>query len=356
MRALLGLGAATCRTRALACVALAASLAGCSTLKYLGEQGLGQFRLLRARRRIGEVLGDPTVPAQTKSRLALAWAARQFGVERLGLRDGDAFTRFLDTHGEPVAWNVSAAEKTRLKAHVHHFPITGTVPYLGFFRERDARREAAKLEARGFDVFVRPVAGYSTLGVLADPIYSSMLEGTEAHVVEVTLHEMLHDTIWLPGHADWNESLATFVGLRGAALFFAQQSAASGEHVLAIARERAKREQAFSDFLRPLVDELKTLYALPISDEEKLRRRELVFARARAEFLRRFPVKQGAPLPSFIAQPLNNAVVIAFAVYHESAPDHERIFRRVGFDLPRFVELYKKAMRTSDPIGYLRRR
>ena len=126
------------------------------------------------------MLGDPAVPETTKERLRLAMAARDFGIKVLGLRGGDAYTRYLETNGKPVAWNVSAAPKDRLRAVMYKFPITGRVPYLGFFKEADARREEARLNALDLDVYVRGVSGYSTLGITSDPIYSSMLEGPRA--------------------------------------------------------------------------------------------------------------------------------------------------------------------------------
>ena len=51
---------------------------------------------------------------------------------------------------------------------------------------------------------------------------------------------------------------------------------------------------------------------------------------------------------------LNNAVVASFGVYHRSAPEHERIYRRLRGDLAQMVSLYKYAVEnTDDPIGWL---
>ncbi|MFI5290377.1 MAG: aminopeptidase, partial [Polyangia bacterium] len=91
--------------RAVALGALLFSLSGggCFTGDYLLQQGVGQLALMHERRRISEVLADPAVSADTKRRLALARSARDFGVEVLGLHGGDAYTRFVDTHGAPLA-------------------------------------------------------------------------------------------------------------------------------------------------------------------------------------------------------------------------------------------------------------
>jgi predicted aminopeptidase len=329
-------------------------LSACWTGNYLAQQGVGQLRLLHQRRRISDVLHDPAVNDKIKERLQLAKDARDFGVEVLGLRGGDAFTRYLELDGKPVAWNVTAAEKDRLSIHINKFPFVGALPYLGFFKEEDAKKEAARLAKMGLDVYVRPVAGYSTLGVTSDPIYSSMLDGSEARTVEVVLHEMLHGTLYLVGRSAWNESLATFVGLQGAALFFQRRGGeAAARAVFDEAASRAKDEEAFSAFLSPVLEELRQLYASTQSREEKLHHREEIFARAQKEYLRRFPPPPGLT-PSFVRQPLNNAILLSYGVYHDDSPAHQKLFARTGRDLPAFIRICKYAVEfAADPIAWL---
>jgi predicted aminopeptidase len=329
---------------------------GCWSGNYLAKQGVGQLNLLRARRRIDDVLHDPSVPAETKRRLALAKEAREFGVRVLGLRGGDGFTRFVDSHSAPIAWNVTAARKDKLEAHLNHFPIVGAVPYLGFFDERDAAREADRLRAQDLDVYVRPVAGYSTLGITADPIYSSMLDGSDARIVEVTLHEMTHATVYLAGHSEWNESLATVVGNEGAAQFFAGRGdAASASALVDESRRRERDQEAFARFLEPVVRSLEQLYAsTALSRADKLQRRERIFAGARDQFLELFSPAPGKPLPTFAATPLNNAVLLSYAVYHRTTPQHRALLASLGGNLRAFVALCKHAVEDkADPLEYL---
>jgi predicted aminopeptidase len=341
---------------ALSRLSLLLALSGCSTVSYLAQQGVGQLRIMHSRRRISEVLGDPAVAADVKSRLKLAFEARRFGVEVLGLRDGDLYTRFVDLHGHPLAWNVWAAPKDSLTPHRHKFPLAGSVPYLGYFRERDALRERDRLMARGFDTYVGEVSGYSTLGVTADPIFSSMLEGSPAHIVEVTLHEMLHGTVYLAGHSEWNESLATFVGLNGAALFFAmREGGPAARQVFAEAAERASRERRFRHFLEPFLCELEALYKSPRSLDEKLHLREEIFTRLRSDYATQFPAPVGHKAAAFARAEINNALLAVFGTYHRAGPEHERILRKLHGDLHAFVRLYKHAVDDEDhPLDWLR--
>lgn len=335
---------------------LAIGFTGCWSGGYLAKQGVGQLKLLRSRQRISDVLADPRTPPELRRRLQLAEAARKFGIEQLGLRGGDGFTRFVDSHGAPIAWNLTAAPKDKLVAHLHRFPIVGVIPYLGFFSEADATREARRLSKEGLDVYVRPVAGYSTLGITSDPIYSSMLDGGDARIVEVTLHEMTHATVYLAGHSEWNESMATLVGIEGASAFFAAHGdALSAAKMEAESRQRELDQEKFARFLEPVVHELETLYASPgLTKEQKLALREPIFARAKASFLQLFPIPPGHKPGAFTAQPLNNAVLISFLVYHQSTPEHRRQLARLHGNIRALIALYKHAVEdVAQPLQYL---
>ena len=336
---------------ALALVTLVLLQSGCFESRYLAGQALGQWHLFRVRERIADILDDPHADPVLQARLRLAMEARTFGIEVLGLRGGDNFTRYLATHGKPIAWNITVAPKDTLHPVVWRFPIVGAVPYLGFFAEKDARTFAASAKARGLDTYVRPVAGYSTIGIASDPVYESMLDEGDARIVEVVLHEMLHGTLYLPGRSAWNESFATFVGVHGAALFFASRHGDdAGKKVLEEAEQRERDEARFGAFLAPVHEALEKLYAEPISRDEKLRRREDVFAETHRRFEAEYPGRHGI----FSDARLNNAVVASFGVYHHSAPEHDRIWKRMRGNLRRMVDLYRYAVEnTDDPTGWL---
>jgi predicted aminopeptidase len=165
---------------------------------------------------------------------------------------------------------------------------------------------------------------------------------------------MLHGTLFLPGRGDWNESLATFVGYQGAALFFAASGEARARAILDDARRRELGQSQFARFLEPFLHELETLDASARPRDDKLRLREQVFARLRSAFARAFPTPPGHRPSSFATGPLNNAVLAGHAVYHRATPEHARLLRAMGYDLAAFIRLCKHAVEDkSDPIGYL---
>lgn len=363
------------------------SEAGCSTLAYLGRQGVDQLRLLRARRRVSDVLDDPATPQALRERLRLVMEARRFGVTMLGLRGGAEFTRYVES-GEAVAYNLTAAYRTRLKPLTWRFPLVGRVPYLGFFRKEAAAEEQRRLQAAGYDTYVRPVGAYSTLGYLLSPIYSSMIDQPgargELRAVETILHEMAHTTAWLNSASDLNESYATLVGQRGAAAFFRWKAGTSGEGGDASAALQAlqasqrdaeqdeRRTAVFTAWLRGAMRELDALYGQAARERwpevEVLRRRQEVFTGISARYREAFPGSKG--LLAKGPPGLNNAVLLSFGVYHLGrAGDEEKLkarrragaqlqrdlYEMVGEDLGAYIGLYKKAADRRDGAAWLRR-
>lgn len=333
---------------------------GCFSARYLSQQALGQLHLLRIRRHVDDVLTDPATTPALRERLQLALEARQFGIEVLGLRGGAEFKRFVDTGG-PVAYNLTAAPRTAWRILRWRFPLVGTVPYLGFFERRDAMKQAKQLESRGYDVYVRPVGAYSTLGYLISPIYASMLDhpGPEGEVqtVEVILHEMAHSTAYLRSASELNESYATLVGVEGAARFFRERgNATQSAMVHQLAQAEEQRHRAFSAWLEPALKEAAAYYAQAHSEHwppaEIDRRRADLFAKLQESYRAAFP--SGPRYRRLAEGPLNNAVLLSFGVYHRSSDMQQRLLALVDGDLRAYVDLYRRAEKRSDGVVWLR--
>jgi len=336
---------------------------GCFTARYIGQQAVGQLHLLRIRRHVDDVKADPTLPPLVHERLELALAARQYGIDVLGLRGGAEFTRYVDTGG-PVAYNLTAADPTALRVKRWRFPLVGTVPYLGFFKEHDALAMARKLEESGQDVYVRPVSGYSTLGYFISPIYAAMLEPQQpgpkgdVRTVEVVLHEMSHSTAYIASASELNESFATLVGIEGAARFFSERgSAAESTLVRSLAEEEEQRNRAFSAWLEPTLKEAKAFYEQASREawnrERTLREREALFQRIQQSYRTAFP--SGPRYRRLSDGPLNNAVLLSFGVYHQSSDMQQALLDSVSGDLRAYIALYKAAQDRSDGADWLRR-
>ncbi len=204
-----------CLTKLVAMTVASFMLAGCGSLRYYAQAAHGQGALMLHRRALDKVLRDPSTPPALAARLQLAQQARRFASTQLGLPDNRSYTSYVDLHRPYVVWNVFAAPRFSVDAVPQCFPIAGCVAYRGWFRQADAQADAARLRARGDDVWIGGVPAYSTLGWFADPILSSMLRWDDDELDSTIFHELAHQLIYVKGDTAFNESFATFVQTEG---------------------------------------------------------------------------------------------------------------------------------------------
>jgi predicted aminopeptidase len=318
-----------------ALVGLAAGLATACSPGYLLRAGLEQARLLERREPLEAVIADPATDAETRRRLELVGQARDFAAHHLGLEAGASYTTYARVESDTMLLVVSGARKDRFVPYTWHFPIVGQVPYKGFFDFQAAHREAAALEAAGYDADVRPAAAFSTLGWFNDPLLSTILRFGDVDLVNTVIHELLHNTIFLPGRVAFNESFATFVGDRGAILFFCEREGPDAERCTTAVDDWHDR-RVFGRFLTSLVAELETLYRrTDLGFDEILAARERVFDATRARFAEEVvPGFRGRGYRGFATRPLNNATLIGIRLYYQRLDLFEAVFEALEGNLP----------------------
>lgn len=340
-----------CRSvRWVALVGICSILSGCE-VAYVIQQGVGQIAMLAQREPIAHVLQEPTLPSRVRDRLVLIWHVREFARHRLGLRVGESYRDLVRLNRDAASYVVSAAPRDRLEPYLWCFPIAGCLPYIGYFRRVDAEREAQRLARQGYDVHVRGVEAYSLGGWFPDPVYSPMLDDSRWWLANTVLHELTHGTVFVPGRARFNEGLATFVGDTGSLLFLEERYGARSATV-AEARAEQRDRRRYVAFLEELITELRRVYALRISREEKLRRREEWFERA---VLRAREIPFELPVYARAARRrFNNAMLVTHMTYHGSERQFEAVYQRLGRDLRRFVVFIRdEVARQPDPENYL---
>ena len=172
-----------------------AALCGCDGLFYVSHVVQGQLSIQGNLESIDNVLASGRLSGEEQEKLELVVSAREFAVEHIGLHAGDSYTRYYDTSGDPLAFNLSAAQADALESRTWRFPFIGEVPYLAFFDEDYMRQEEQKLADQGYDVFTYELDAYSTLGLFADPVRSPMLRRGNLSLSETIIHELLHNTV-----------------------------------------------------------------------------------------------------------------------------------------------------------------
>lgn len=332
------------------------AVSACSPL-YVIRAGLAEMEILGARRPISEAVLDPSLDARTRGILTLVSEARLFARDELGLNVGGSYTSYTELESDTLALVLTGAYRDRFVPVTWWFPVVGHVPYRGFFNEEAALEEQARLEARGFDTWLRPTAAFSTLGWFDDPLLSSVVGDDEVEAVTTVLHELSHNHLFVPGRVRFNESYATFVGRAGAVAFFCTRPGGGPDTVWCLrARARWRDARRFSDFLAGFIPDLEALYADPrLSSAGKVARREEIFDRALETFGSEVsPSFESLGFGSFETLPLNNATLLSRDRYYADLQGFEALREACGGVAAAVAHLAASARDTDDPFGLLR--
>ena len=187
-----------------------------------------------------------------------------------------------------------------------------------------------------------PSPAFSTLGWFDDPLLSTMLKYDDIAIVNTVIHEITHNTMWIPGHATFNETLANVIGALGAIQYFETNEGLDNSRTRA-ARDRWSDEQDYAAFIGALAKELKDFYSAceeKCPEEDILRKREAIFESYRQKWsnekiqLKTVRYKQ-------LKLKLNNAVVNAQTIYLDRIEVFVNCHALLGSDLGLFIDAAK---------------
>lgn len=318
-------------------------LGGCSPEYYL-RAAYEEGRILWRRKPITTMLAEEGLEPDVRRKLELLLELRDFASGELGLNVGGSYAAYSYVERPALLHVLTAVPGTAFEPHTWWFPFVGHVPYKGYFHLNDARKEAEVLAARGYDTNIRPAGAFSTLGWFDDPLLRRLLKLDGVALTDVVLHELLHNTVFVSGSAAFNESLANFVGKRGAIDFLTRRHGPRSPEARA-ARRAWQEELEFSGLMMELVGCLRALYAGPAPEAEKLHRREQVFARGRREWARALDGRPEHRHASFSRKKLDNAVILQSLLYVTHLARFEKLYWREGQRLSRAIKAVRAAVR-----------
>ena len=337
-------------------VVLVCSLAGCEKTAYIFHVAGGQLGVQANVEPIEDVLASGRLTPEQEAKLRLIVEIRQFAIDHIGLNAGESYTTFYDTSGEPLAFNLSAARKDALEPFAWQFPVVGAIPYLGFFDLDYTQSVQQGLIDLGYDTVLYEVDAYSTLGLFADPVRSPMLERDEISLADTITHELLHNTIWRVNDAEFNESLATFVGRTGG-LEFLRSRFGEDSALAAAALDYYADLDVINAFLSELFADLQAYYAGPLSSQEKIAGREAIYQAGRDRFATEVLPHLSDPVyyAALADFPTNNAWMLGNRRYNLDLDLFEAVFHAAGDNWPESLDVYGQAAAGDDPQAFLRR-
>jgi predicted aminopeptidase len=310
-------------------------LQGCS----LGDLAGGQLSLINGQVQLDRAIEREQDPERRRL-LQEVPAIRSFAEQCVGLWAGKSYTGYYATDRKGLTFVVTASEQLRLEPYSWWFPVAGKVEYRSYWDEEDAIAEAAELEAKGYDTWISASRAYSTLGIFRDPVITTMLRDGLPALVEVLVHELSHAKLYVPGHTDWNEALASFVGERGAERYFEAPRFAATPYPAEV-KLHAERRARFDVLIAAATAQLEKLYGSGQSREIKLRERERVFGQL-SEALQTL-----SPKDDPAEWRMNNARLVHYRRYSASNALLTQLWKQSGENFRRFwllAEAYSKTL------------
>lgn len=201
------------------------------TSVYLAYQAKGQAELLLNRSSLEEFEKQNTLSTIEKENLALVNTIKAYSIDSLGFEPTDNYTSIYDQKGQTSLWVVTACEPYAFKPYEWRFPLLGKLSYKGFFKKELALKEYNHLASMGYDVDIRPVSAWSTLGWFSDPLLSNMLKRSKGGLCNLLFHELFHATYYAEGSVDFNENIASFIAHKATLRFLKNDSLALKNYV-----------------------------------------------------------------------------------------------------------------------------
>jgi predicted aminopeptidase len=329
---------------------------GCaSQVGYLAKQGGYLLRTTTGTRPLKSVIADASTPSETREFLLRVQDIKAFAVQSVGLSNNDNYTRYKEISRDHLVDVVQACDAASFDAYMWDYPFLGRLPYRGYYEKPDADQEASRLRTIGYDVIVRPVDAFSTLGFAKDPVYSFMKGYSAFQIASLIIHEQTHATLFLKGQPDFNEEMASFVGDEGAFEWLKHTYGEDSSEYRGAVDEKADAD-LFVSLLQGLSGRLRAVYAGGMAREEKLRQKAQIIEEFRRTMIGsnapRFRTPQYGNLGTIT---LNNAVLSLYSLYSDDIPLLRSWFEtRCEGSLKRFMESMKELASHGDVKAQLR--
>ncbi len=309
------------------------SLAGCQSLIYYGHAAGGQLRLVQTREPVDEVLDRLQDQRQDNEgadllyrRLVFTQELLEFADKTLAMPADGRYRTYVELDRPYVVWNLFAAPALSLEPRRWCYPVVGCAPYRGFFSVARAERDARRLQAERYEVYLGGVAAYSTLGWFDDSLLSTFIRWPEPRLAQLIFHELAHGVVWVRDDVAFNESFATFVGRQGSIAWFQDRG---GDAALASHQQDLLDWQRLQALLGVAREALTSVYESDLSDAQKTAGKAQILGAVRACYAAQREALGDGRHDAMMAS-LNNALLVSLATYQDLVPAFASLFAEHG--------------------------
>lgn len=317
-------------------------LVGCQSARFYAQAIHGQCQIIHRQTSIARLLTRTNLSPELAAKLRLVLTLRTFAENELELPANGHYLAYADLDRPYAVWNVYAAPEFSLEARSWWYPVVGRLKYRGYFNEQSARDYAARLAAKGHDVYVGGVQAYSTLGWFRDPVLNTFVFDPEADLAELLFHELGHQKVFVAGDTDFNEAFATTIAEEGVRRWLRSRNRTEALHAY---ETDIRRDEQFVELLSQARVRLQLLYTNAPADLSapgavaSLRAgKAKIFADLASDYQK---LKSGwggrADYDQWFRQPINNARLNTVETYHRWVPAFRRMLQeRCSGRLDRF--------------------
>ncbi len=316
---------------------IVAHISGCASPGYYWQAASGHLSLMHARRPVDEAIAEGDEDEAVLEKLRLSQQIMAFARDDLGLPDNGSYSEFVRTDSEAVVWNVVAAPEFSLEAKTWCFPVSGCVPYRGYFDKADAERYAGKLAAEGLDVAISPAIAYSTLGWFKDPLLDTMWRHSDTQLAAYLFHELAHQDLYVKGDANFNESYASFVEEVGVERWL---TARGEDETLQRWKDVGVARAEFNALLGRTRESLQQIYQSSENVETRRQEKAAAIQALTGEYQELVAQRwQGHDyFGGWFGQAPNNARFALIDTYEGGSCAFQALYRQAGEDMQRFRE------------------
>lgn len=309
-------------------------ISGCQ-LSYMTQSAYNHLKIMSQRKSIEKLLKNPDLPLDHRQKFELVIQIRPY-IQALGLNVTNNYKTYVDLKRPYVSYLLTVAPPYSIEPMTWKFPFVGEFPYKGFHNQNRADREALSYSQKNYDTYIRGVSAYSTLGWFNDPLLSSMLQYTEAQLIETVIHESVHATVFIKNNVEFNEQLAVFVARKATLEYYKTQDAKAYEALLHTFAD----ETLYFQFINKCLEQLTEFYQS--KEHHTPEQKSRIFAKIQKQFKEDLlPQLQTSYFTKFSELTLNNAFFASQGVYFENQVHFENKFSEFQ-NIKDFIKFLKK--------------
>lgn len=316
------------------------SMTGC----WYIEQAWGYFHDRLSAVPLDQFIKKNNADTELKTFNDIIHRVKQFAVEKLKLTLTKNYTKIVPTNKDYVATVVSACSADSFTRYYWNYPLVGAMPYRGYYNKKKAQQEADRLKALGYDVYIRNVEAFSSLGYFSDPLYTFMKKYSEDEIAELIFHESAHATLYIKGASQFNEEFATFIG-REATLAYLETIYGKDSTLIKKRIEQEHDHKLFIQFLQETARQLEIIYNnTSLTKTEKLSLKQKIIDQRADEY--ETTMAQLFINPNYVIfnmRSINNAYIDLYRLYEDDLSLYEQWFREKSqSDIQTFIADMKK--------------